>query len=115
MTAPNIGLVCRRSFLSACVAALLTACTTAGQGARWGEGLTPLYARPDREEWPEAFRQQGAEVQAMYRYALANEAVLKWMPCFCGCVNGGHASNYDCYVRDVLRDGRVRLDTMSFG
>lgn len=113
--AHTIGWMRRRRFLLASAAALATACTSAGQGARWGDALTPLYARPDLDEWPDAFHQQDAEVQAMYRYAVANEPVLKWMPCFCGCVNGGHASNYDCYVRDALPDGRVRLDTMSFG
>jgi hypothetical protein len=51
----------------------------------------------------------------MYRYAVANEAILKWFPCYCGCVAQGHRSNYDCYVREALPDGRVRLDTMSFG
>ena len=49
------------------------------------------------------------------RYAVANHDTLQYMPCFCGCVNGGHASNFDCYVREVYPDGRVRLDTMSFG
>lgn len=51
----------------------------------------------------------------MYRYAVANRNVLQYMPCFCGCGAGGHTSNYDCYVDAVLPDGRVRLDTMSFG
>ena len=41
--------------------------------------------------------------------------VLQYMPCFCGCVNGGHASNWDCYVREVNPAGRIRLDNMSFG
>lgn len=103
----------RRLLISA--AAVAVACAAPGQSTRWGDGLTPLYARPDRSEWPEPFYQQSPEVQEMYHYAVANEQVLKWMPCFCGCVNGGHASNYDCYVREVLPDGRVRLDTMSFG
>lgn len=103
----------RRRLLLGGLAALVTACS--GAPARWGEGLTPLYARPDRDEWPDALLQQGAEVQAMYRYAVANEDVLRWMPCFCGCVNGGHGSNFDCYVRARLPDGRVQLDTMSFG
>lgn len=91
--------------------ALLAACSNS---ERFG-GLAPLYARLDRNEWPDAFHQQPSETQAMYRYAVANRDILKYMPCFCGCVNGGHASNYDCYVREVLADGRVRLDTMSFG
>jgi len=97
------------------LAAFASACAAQGQGARWGDGLTALYARPDRDEWPEVFYQQDSEVQAMYRYAVANREVLQWMPCFCGCVDGGHTSNYDCYVRSALPDGRVQLDTMSFG
>ncbi|MDQ3399627.1 MAG: PCYCGC domain-containing protein [Chloroflexota bacterium] len=56
-----------------------------------------------------------AETQAMYRYAVANHDALQYIPCFCGCVSGGHGSNFDCYVRAVLPDGRIRLDTMSFG
>lgn len=105
----------RRQLLLVGAATFATACAGQGQGARWGDGFAALYARPDRDEWPEAFYQQDSAVQAMYRYAVVNEAVLQWMPCFCGCVNGGHKSNFDCYVRAVLPDGRVQLDTMSFG
>ena len=96
---------------------MATACAPSGQGARWGDGLTPLYARPDRDEWPDVFHEQDAEVQAMYRYAVANREVLRWMPCFCGCVNGGHESNYDCFVDIIDRTGtvpRVSPDPMGF-
>jgi hypothetical protein len=105
--------ISRRRLLITSAGAFAAAC--AGQGARLGDQLAPLYARPDKDEWPEQFLELPAETQAMYRYAVANKSVLQWMPCFCGCVNGGHTSNFDCYVRAVLPDGRVRLDTMSFG
>ena len=75
----------------------------------------PLYANPSQDMWPQEFEQLAAETQAMYRYAVANEATLRWFPCYCGCVAAGHRSNFDCYVREQLSDGRVRLDTMSFG
>jgi hypothetical protein len=103
----------RRHLFIASAAAFVTACV--GQGARPTDRLVQLYARPDRNEWPEQFAQLSVETQDMYRYAVANKPVLQWMPCFCGCVNGGHTSNYDCYVRSALPDGRVVLDTMSFG
>jgi hypothetical protein len=103
----------RRRFLIASLSALAAACASAP--ARWGDGLTPLYARPDRNEWPDEFSAVPPETQAIYRYAVANRDVLQYIPCFCGCVNGGHASNFDCYVRAVMPDGRVQLDTMSFG
>ncbi len=94
-------------------ATFVAAC--APQAARPADALVPLYANPARNEWPSEFAQLPAEVQAMYRYAVVNEATLKWFPCYCGCVAAGHRSNFDCYVREVLPDGRVRLDTMSFG
>jgi hypothetical protein len=68
-----------------------------------------------KNEWPAEFFELPQETQSMYRYAVANEAILKWFPCYCGCVEGGHRSNFDCYVREVIPDGRVRLDAMSFG
>ena len=108
----------RRRFVIAGASALVTACAAGAPSngtARVGDGLVALYARPDRDEWPDQFNELSTETQAMYRYAVANKPVLQYIPCFCGCVNGGHGSNYDCYVREVLPDGRIRLDTMSFG
>ena len=103
----------RRRFLATTAGTLLAACT-AGQGARPGDALRQIYARPGRNEWPEEFLTLPVETQAMYRYAVANRETLRYIPCFCGCVNGGHTSNLDCYVREAYPEGRVRLDTMSF-
>jgi hypothetical protein len=102
----------RRRFLLLSTGALAAACVPA---TRPGDALVPVYANPAKDEWPAEFLQLPAETQAMYRYAVANESVLKWFPCYCGCVAQGHRSNFDCYVREVFPDGRVRLDTMSFG
>ncbi|HEV8534317.1 MAG TPA: PCYCGC motif-containing (lipo)protein [Candidatus Limnocylindria bacterium] len=104
----------RRRFLVVASGALLAACGGAGQG-RPEDALVQLYANPAKDQWPDEFRQLPAQTQEMYRYAAANRAALQYIPCFCGCVNGGHASNFDCYVREVYPDGRIRLDTMSFG
>lgn len=82
---------------------------------RPGDALLQLYANPAKDEWPAEFNELSVETQALYRYATVNEATLKWFPCYCGCVAAGHRSNFDCYVREVRPDGRVRLDTMSFG
>ena len=104
----------RRRLIVAAAAGVALACAKTPD-VRPLDDLPGLYARPDRNEWPQELHGLPPDVQAMYRYAAANREVLRWMPCTCGCVNGGHASNYDCYVREVLPDGRVRLDTMSFG
>lgn len=111
----RIDVMNRRRFLVVAGGALLAACTSADQRAKTDDGLRPLYARPDQNEWPDEFLQLPAETQAAYRYAVANHDTLQYIPCFCGCVNQGHGSNFDCYVREVYPDGRIRLDTMSFG
>lgn len=106
----------RRRFLTLAGGALLASCGSSEPvGSRPGDGLVPLYANPSRNEWPAEFLELPAETQAMYRYAVANHDALQYIPCFCGCVSGGHGSNFDCYVRAVLPDGRIRIDTMSFG
>lgn len=102
----------RRHFILIAGAALAAACTPT---SRPGDVLVPLSANPAKNEWPSEFLELPAETQAMYRYAAANRDTLQYMPCFCGCVAGGHRSNFDCYVREVYPDGRIRLDTMSFG
>ena len=105
----------RRRFLVLAGGALVSACSGVGGAARPEDALVQLYANPAKDEWPEQFRQLPAATQDLYRYAAANHDVLQYIPCFCGCVNSGHASNFDCYVREVFSDGRIRLDTMSFG
>lgn len=102
----------RRRFLVAAGAAVAAACAPS---SRPGDALVPLYANPAKNEWPSAFLELPAQTQAIYRYAVANHDTLQYIPCFCGCVEGGHTSNFDCYVREVYGDGRIRLDTMSFG
>ena len=103
----------RRHLLGLGAGALLASCVS--QVQRPTDLLVPLYADPARDLWPTEMAELPAEVRELYRYAVLNEATLKWFPCYCGCVAAGHRSNFDCYVREVLPDGRVRLDTMSFG
>jgi hypothetical protein len=107
-------LVERRRFLLLAGTAFISACGAVGQ-SRPGDALVQLYAYPAKDEWPDEFHQLSAATQELYRYAAANHAVLQYIPCFCGCVDAGHTSNFDCYVRAVYPDGRIRLDTMSFG
>lgn len=102
----------RRSVLLGTVA-LLGACARAAPDPV--AGLAKLYARPALDEWPDEFRSLPVDTQNAYRYAVANRETLQYMPCFCGCVAVGHRSNFDCYVREEYPDGRVLLDTMSFG
>src|SRR5205814_462943 len=64
-----------------------------------------LIAKPALNQWPKEFWDAAPEVQDAYRFALANPDVLKYIPCYCGCVNQGMTSNHDCYVKESRTDG----------
>lgn len=74
-----------------------------------------LLAWPAEDRWPELFHKASARTQETYRFAVANQDLLQWMPCFCGCGESGHTSNASCYVQEVRDDGSVLLESMSFG
>jgi hypothetical protein len=40
---------------------------------------------------------------------------MKDIPCYCGCGNIGHTSNYDCYVSDVDDAGNITFDNHALG
>ncbi len=92
------------------VAVLLGACA-----AQESADDVTFVARPAAHRWPEVFWRAAPEVQEAYRFAVAHPDVLQFIPCYCGCVNQGHRSNRDCYVREVRADGSVVLDPMGFG
>jgi hypothetical protein len=112
------GRMQRRTLLEAALGAgglALVGCTAPGVADNGGFGSTDLVAWPAKDQWPQIFWNAPASVQEVYRYAVAHEDELKWMPCFCGCVNQGHRYNFDCYVTEMRPDGSVVLDPMSFG
>lgn len=54
-------------------------------------------------------------VQEAYQFNVANPDVMKDIPCYCGCGNIGHASNYDCYVSNVDDTGNITFDNHALG
>jgi hypothetical protein len=54
-------------------------------------------------------------VQTAYQFNVANPDVMKDIPCYCGCGNVGHKSNYDCYVSDVADQGNITFDNHALG
>jgi hypothetical protein len=74
-----------------------------------------LIANPAKDEWPPMFHEAPDYIRETYRFAVGNKDALQWMPCFCGCGEMGHASNYDCYVAEERSGGEIVLDPMSFG
>ena len=54
-------------------------------------------------------------VQEAYQFNVANPDVMKNIPCYCGCGNVGHTSNYRCYVSDVDEKGNITFDSHALG
>jgi hypothetical protein len=54
-------------------------------------------------------------VQEAYQFNVANPDIMKDIPCYCGCGNIGHTSNYDCYVSDADSEGKITFDNHALG
>lgn len=54
-------------------------------------------------------------VQEAYQFAAANPDVMTHIPCYCGCGDMGHASNYSCYVSEKKEDGTLVYDNHALG
>ncbi len=80
-----------------------------------GKAKTEIKKVP-LSQLPPALQQAAYPVREAYQFALANQDVLEKIPCFCGCGNVGHLSNYDCYVQDDgSTSGQLVLDSHAFG
>ena len=64
-------------------------------------------------QWPDYVTDAEPEVKRLYEFQITHGDLMRYMPCFCGCKDGGHRSNRDCYVRAVKPDGAVILDSMA--
>ncbi len=64
---------------------------------------------------PQEVTSASADVQQAYRYAVANPEVLKQIPCYCGCVDLGHTSNYACYISSVDANGKYTYNEHALG
>lgn len=54
-------------------------------------------------------------VQQAYQFNVANPDIMENIPCYCGCGNVGHKSNYDCYVADIDAAGNITFDSHALG
>jgi hypothetical protein len=52
-------------------------------------------------------KQAAPKVEAVYRYAVAHEETLQYIPCVCGCGAIGHRHNAHCYVAERLPGGAI--------
>ncbi|HSM71933.1 MAG TPA: PCYCGC motif-containing (lipo)protein [Anaerolineales bacterium] len=64
---------------------------------------------------PMGVRSAPMTVQQAYQFAAANPDVTQHIPCYCGCGNIGHTSNYSCYVSQVDEKGGITFDNHALG
>jgi hypothetical protein len=97
-------------------AALLSACAggqseTAAPDPRAAKGLKMASL----DGMPAEVLSAPVQVQQAYQFAAANPEVMQQVPCYCGCGDMGHTSNYACYVGGKNADGSLRYDTHALG
>ena len=71
--------------------------------------MTPL------DQMPMDVQSAPGTVQEAYQFNTANSDIMKDIPCYCGCGNIGHTSNYDCYVSSVDASGNITFDNHALG
>lgn len=64
---------------------------------------------------PKEMQNAPATVRTAYQFAVANPDALKNVPCYCGCGEIGHTSNYSCYVKATKSDGTFVFDSHALG
>jgi len=102
----------RKLLLLSIIAVLLTTTISACSTSKSSE--VHLYMMP-LDEMPAEVQSAPVAVQEAYQFASINPDVMKEIPCFCGCGDIGHTSNYDCYVSDVDAQGDIQFDNHALG
>jgi hypothetical protein len=67
------------------------------------------------DQMPAEVQSAPVTVQTAYQFAAANPAIMKNIPCYCGCGNVGHTSNYSCYISQVDDTGKLTFDHHALG
>lgn len=72
-------------------------------------------SRMPLDQMPAEVQSAPVMVQEAYQFASINPDIMKDIPCYCGCGDIGHTSNYDCYVSDVDDKGNIKFDNHALG
>ncbi|GAB1471713.1 hypothetical protein MASR2M66_25910 [Chloroflexota bacterium] len=67
------------------------------------------------DQMPAEVQSAPVTVQTAYQFNAANPDIMKNIPCYCGCGDIGHTSNYDCYVSNVDDTGNIAFDNHALG
>lgn len=67
------------------------------------------------DQMPAEVQNAPVVVQQAYQFNTANPDIMKDIPCYCGCGNIGHESNYACYVASDDGNGNITFDNHALG
>ena len=67
------------------------------------------------DQMPDEVQAAPVVVQQAYQFSAANPDVMKDIPCYCGCGDIGHESNYACYVSSAGQNGSLAFDNHALG
>lgn len=100
-------------FVLSLTGGLLTGCGATAASTTTATGreleMAPMSQMPDDVKSAPAVTQQA------YQFAVANPDIIQHIPCYCGCGNMGHTSNYSCYVESVDAAGNIKFDGHAIG
>ena len=105
----------RRTFLTGGLAAAGAATVGILVWIRGSSETAHAYALAPESILPEDVRRASPAVREAYRFAIANQDTLQYVPCFCGCGADGHTSNASCYLKHSSTPERLVFDRMSLG
>ena len=89
---------------------ILSGCASGSQSNDNHNGLKMALL----SDMPDEVKQSSVSVQDAYRFNVANPELMKEIPCYCGCGDMGHTSNYACYVQDDS-NGKITFDSHALG
>ena len=67
------------------------------------------------DKLPAEVQSAPVSVQEAYQFAAINPDVMEDIPCYCGCGDIGHTSNYACYVSGTDSNGNPVFDNHALG
>lgn len=87
----------------------LASCANTTSGSASVYQIAPVNTMPDEvQDAPPV-------VLEAYQFAVVNPEMLQQLPCFCGCGDMGHTSNYSCYVQNQTEGGEITIDNHALG
>ncbi|MBI5953646.1 MAG: hypothetical protein HY865_18485 [Chloroflexi bacterium] len=102
----------RKLLLLTIIAVLLTTAISACSTSTSSEVHLVMTAL---DQMPAEVQSAPVAVQEAYQFNTANPDIMQDIPCYCGCGDIGHTSNYDCYVSEVDASGKITFDNHALG